>query len=252
MSFDLRNVWLSDPRSSGASKWALSGASVTIPPGRKIALIGTERSKTSAIIRLLSGVDEAESGVIRRVGATCWPFEYSDYMDGTGTIGQNANFLANVYGVDGEEVARIAANLSGVKAVRGRAVKAYSKNDRNALRLGLTLAFQFDWYFVDQQLPTGPIETAELVHAAISDRFREAAVVWATTNPEDLTDYCDAGLVLDQGLLTFYSDIGDAVSAYRQTVESGASTQNERKSRHSDRRRRPSRRTRKNDPEKPR
>lgn len=253
MSFELRDVWLNDPKAvGGSSRWALTGASVVVPPGRKIALMGAEKSKTTAVLRLLAAVEEPERGVVRRVGAPCWPFDYSDYVDGNATVRQNANFLAQVYGVDGEDVASIAARLSGVNVVRGRSMRIYSKGDRGALRLGLALAFRFDWYFVDQQLPSGPQQTADLVHAAISDRFRDAAVIWATNSPEDLTGYCDAGLVLDQGLLTFYDDVGDAISAYRQTIESGASTQNERKSRHPDRRRGPSRRTRKNDPEEPR
>ncbi|QZO01952.1 hypothetical protein [Chenggangzhangella methanolivorans] len=97
--------------------------------------------------------------------------------------------------VDPVEVMRITARLSGVKVVRGKPMNQYLGPDRRSLALGLTLAFQFDWYFVDERLPRAPENTAADVDAAIRDRLSHASVIWATTKPETLEGFCDAGLV---------------------------------------------------------
>lgn len=250
MPFELNDVWKANLKAQSRDKFVLAGATVALPVGRKIALLGPDRETNSLVLRVLSGVDEPEKGTVRRVGVPCWPFDFSGFEDNSATLKQNANFIANVYGVDASEVARVAAILSGVRIVRGKPLKQYMMPERRAIMLGLTLALQFDWYFVDQKLPSGPPSSGDVVDAALADRLGRASVVWATTDPKSIEDYCDAGLVLDQGRLTFYDDLGAAVAAYRRSTDNEASTTNERKPRHSNRRRRTTRRARKNNSEK--
>ena len=240
--FELHDVWKGEKKATSRDQWTLAGVTVAFPAGSRIALIGPDSAKNSAVLRILSGVDEPDRGAIRRVGTTCWPLDYGGFIEPRATVNQNANFLAQVYGVDASEVTRIAARLSGVKLVRGKPMNQYLGTDKRALMLGLTLAFQFDWYFVDERLPRAPEETAAEVDAAIKDRLSRASVIWATSKPETLDGFCDAALLLDQGSLTFYSKFEDAVDAFRQTNETKIVRQNDRKSRKAGRRRRAARR----------
>lgn len=248
--FELHDVWKGEQKVGLRKRWILSGASVSLPSGRKIALLGADRNRNSSVLRLLSGVDEPDRGTLRREGLPCWPFDYNGFSDNGATFRQNANFLAHVYGVDSDEVARIASGLSGVKVVRGKPLKYYLTPERKSLQLGLTLALQFDWYFVDDRLPNAPVETLQAVDAVIADRLKRASVVWATTKPETVEGFCDAGLVLDRGALTFYNDYVEAAEAYRRSVQKAAK-RNERKSREAGRRRGSTRRKGKVDTEKP-
>lgn len=249
--FEINDVWKSGSKGQTRNSWILAGASVTFPPGRKIALLGPERERNTSVLRILAGVDDPDRGVIRRMGVACWPFEFSGYVDGDGSLQQNANFIAHVYGVNAEQVARIAATLSGVRIIRGKPLKQYAPSERKAIQLGLTLALQFDWYFVDQKLPEGLAAVGELVDAALADRFQHASVIWATNDPDMLENYCDAGLVLDQGRLTFYNDLGQAVTAYRRSIESEAITADEGRPRLTSKQRRAARRARKDNPQEP-
>jgi capsular polysaccharide transport system ATP-binding protein len=240
--FDLFDVWKGHSKLGEADSWILKGATVSVPVRGRIALLGEDRNRNSQVLKLLSGVVEPDKGAIRRVGLPCWPFDYTGFMHGNATLRQNASFLGRVYGVDAEDVARIAVALSGVRAIRGKPLNNYTGVDRRALLLGLTLAIKFDLYFIDEKLPNAPPETAAAVDAAIIDRTADATVVWATTRPESLEGYCDAGLVLDQGTLTFYTDFNEAAEAYRQSSDNEARTRNDRKSRDPNRGRRSTRR----------
>ncbi|RXF70842.1 hypothetical protein [Hansschlegelia zhihuaiae] len=250
--FELHNVWKEHRRPDQNEEWVLKDVSVEIPVGGRIALLGADRSANTMVLRLLSGVVDPDKGAVRRIGKPCWPFDYSNFTDSRATLRQNATFLARVYGVEADEVARIAIELSGVRAVRGKMLGNYLAVDRKALQLGLTLALQFDHYFVDEKLPNAPPETVAKIDAAIADRTADATVVWATTRPEMVAGYCDAGLVLDQGSLTFYTDFTEAAEAYRQIADNEARTRNVRKSRDPNRRRRSARRQSAVDLEKPR
>ena len=247
--FELRDVW-----KAGASQkdpWLLAGTTLAIPPGRRVALLGADSAQNSAMIRLLAGVDDPDRGVIRRTGAPCWPLDYSRFLEMKASFVQNANFLAQVYGVNGDDMAAIAVSLSGVRAIRGKLMNQYNGPERRALALGLTLSLQFDWYFVDERLPRSSAETSAAIEAAITDRFSRASVIWATTKPETLEGFCDAGLLLDQGTLTFYSDFAEAVDAFQQANGTEALKHNDRKSRKADRRRRAARRPGEIDPQNP-
>ncbi|PZQ11264.1 MAG: hypothetical protein DI565_18375 [Ancylobacter novellus] len=245
--FELRDVW----KAGGSQKdaWLLAGTTLSFPSGRRIALLGPDSAQNSAAIRLLAGIDEPDRGVIRRTGAPCWPLDFARFLEMKATLVQNANFLAQVYGVNADDMAAIAVSLSGVRAVRGKLMTQYTGPDRRALALGLTLALQFDWYFVDEKLPRPPAETAAAVEAAVADRFSRASVIWSTTKPETLEGFCDAGLLLDQGTLTFYSTFAEAVDAFQQAYGTEAGKQNDRKSRKADRRRRAARRSGEIDPQ---
>lgn len=229
--FELRDVWKGERRATQKDQWALAGADLVFPAGYRIGLLGANASQNSSVLRMLSGVESPDRGVIRRTGAPCWPFDFSGFVETRATVPQNANFIAQVYGVDAGDVLRIATKLSGVKLVRGKPMNQYLGTERRALSLGLTLSLQFDWYFVDEKLPRIQGANMEAIEAAISDRIAHASVVWATTRPEALEGFCNAGMLLDQGSLTFYADYQDAVNAFNRANETKIVKKNDRKSR---------------------
>ncbi|HVI28740.1 hypothetical protein [Hansschlegelia sp.] len=210
---ELREVW-KGAKSKGKQRWMLAGANLAVPAGRRVALLGTDAADIRTVLHVLAGVEHPDSGSVRRVGLPCWPFGSSKFIDVAGTLRQNANFLSYIYGVDGGDVAAIATELSGVKLRKGRPLKRYPLSERRQLALGLTLALQFDWYFINQRLPRVAKGRVAQIDGVIADRFSRAGVIWATTKPETVAGYCDAGLVLDQGALTFYDTLEAASEAY--------------------------------------
>ena len=249
--FELHDVWKEGGRKIGQlSGWTLAGATVAFPTGRKIALFGVDATQNTVVLRIISGVMTPDKGAVRRVGVPCWPFDFGSFTDPRGSLAQNATFLGQVYNVDGGEVARIATRLSGVRVTKGKPLAHYLGHERKALQLGLTLAFQFDWYFIDEKLPRPPQETAAMVQAALFDRLERGSVIWTTTTPERVAGFCDAGLVLDRGELTFYNEIDEAADVFRRLTESKVRNGNDRKSRDPSRRRGSARRQSTLDPEK--
>lgn len=250
---ELIDVWKGPKRVTSQDECTLAGVTLTIPSGRRIGLLGSDADNNSMVLRMLSGMEEPDKGVLRRVGTPCWPLDYSGFTDNSATLRQNASFLGRIYGVDADEMTRIAGMLSGVRPVRGRPMRQYSGVDRRALELGLTLSLQFDWYFVDEKLPKALDGTEDAIHAAITDRISRASLVWASSNAKFLSEFCDAGLLLDQGKLTFYDRFEEAAAAYTNLNPSQVKARNEDdgQSGGNKRRRRAARRARQNGLEEP-
>lgn len=228
---ELRDVWKGERKATRKDQWALAGVRLAFPAGYRIGLIGSNAAHNTVALRIMAGVESPERGVVRRSGVPCWPFDFANFVDSKASISQNANFLSQVYGVNSADVLRITTHLSGVKPVRGKPMSQYTGPDRRSISLGLTLSLQFDWYFVDEKLPRFPDETAELIEAVVSDRMSHASVIWATTKPETLEGFCNAGLLLDQGSMTFYTDYQSAVDAFNRANETKIVKKNDRKPR---------------------
>lgn len=223
---ELIDVWKG---ASGEGRQTLAGANVVIPSGRKVALFGANPAANTTLTRLLSGLELPQRGVVRRKGVPCWPFDHAGFLDRKGTLKQNALFLARCFGVDADEVLHVAATLSGVRINAEKPLSAYTPTERRLLQMALTLSFQFDWYFINERLPP-PFDNPAM-EAALADRLDRASVVWATVSPKRVLSYCDAALVLDRGLLTFYNRFEDAVAVYDRLMKVGAGKTNAGKAR---------------------
>ncbi|GLK77747.1 hypothetical protein GCM10008171_30010 [Methylopila jiangsuensis] len=217
---ELHGVWKSYGKGR-KRRDVLAGATLDLPAGRKIALLGAVGAGKSTAIRLLSALEPPDLGVVRAAGQRCWPMNYPQFVERAATVLQNALMFEHLFGVSGHEVAEITAELSGVKIGKFKPFKGYTPLERRYLMLGLTLSVQFDWYFVDDLLPPAPPDTGVLVDETIQARFNQASVIWATRDPAFVAGYCDAGLVLHRGALTFYDTFEAASEAYSRLVPNG-------------------------------
>lgn len=215
---ELQNVWKS--YGEGRKRQAvIAGVTLTLPQGRKIALLGSRGSGKSSLIRLMSRIEAPDKGAVRNSGLTCWPLDYFNFAERNATVHQNALTLGHMYGVDGREIGDIAVEISGVAVTRSKEFRRYGSGERRLLALGLTLALQFDWYFVDGGLPALPEERIDDIDAMIADRLSRASVVWATNDAAQVAGYCDAGLVLHRGKLRFYDTLAAASEAHLKAID---------------------------------
>jgi capsular polysaccharide transport system ATP-binding protein len=87
-------------RTHNGRRSVLRDATLEIPAGRSIGVLGANGAGKSTLIRLLAGVELPDSGRIRRSRRVSFPLGFGgtfhDYLSGR----ENIQFLARIYGAD--------------------------------------------------------------------------------------------------------------------------------------------------------
>jgi capsular polysaccharide transport system ATP-binding protein len=99
-------------------------------------------------------------------------------------------------------------------------VKTFSSGMRARLAFGLSLAFRFDTYLIDEVTAVGDAAFRQKAQTELDQRIREASVILVSHNNDILRDSCDCGLVLEGGTAVLYDDIETAIQAYAEIVQS--------------------------------
>jgi capsular polysaccharide transport system ATP-binding protein len=86
----------------------------------------------------------------------------------------------------------------------------YSSGMRSRLALAVSLAIDFDCYLVDEALATGDTRFGR----AFAERIERSGLILVSHSPALVRRLCTRAAVLDQGRLTFYEDLDEALATY--------------------------------------
>jgi capsular polysaccharide transport system ATP-binding protein len=87
---------------------------------------------------------------------------------------------------------------------------------RARLAFATSMAFDFDIYLIDELTAVGDQRFKEKSSAALNEKKDKASFIKVSHNMQELLRDCDMGLYLEQGRITLYEDIREAVHAYRK------------------------------------
>jgi len=215
---ELRNITKSY-RTLNGRNYIFRDLSFTIPPGRNIALIGKNGSGKSTLMRLLGGIDIPDKGQITSNCSISWPVGLSGGFQGSMTGRQNVKFVARIYGAEGaaqQELVRQVEDFAGLGKYFDQPVNTYSSGMRGRLGFGLSLAFDFDYYLVDEAISVGDSHFRRKAVEAFKDKVGRANIVLVTHVMSQVRTFCDMVVLLKDGSLTVYEDIEEGIATYTQ------------------------------------
>ncbi|HEX2943276.1 MAG TPA: ABC transporter ATP-binding protein [Rhodopila sp.] len=202
----------------------LRDATVTIPEGRSLGVLGANGVGKSTLIRLIAGTEPPDAGRITRGGRLLsFPLGFGGTLHPKLSGRENVVFLARLYGVDEREAAAYVADFAELGAYFRMPLETYSAGMRARLAFGACLAIQFDVYLIDEVTSVGDARFRARCLAAFRERMERADVIMVTHDFETMRDYCDAGAVLANGQLTLFDDLEDAIGHHAALMRSGAS-----------------------------
>ena len=88
----------------GQVKYIVKDASITIPDGATVGLMGRNGAGKSTLLQLIAGTLNPNSGRVRIDGNVSWPIGLAGCIHPEMTGTQNVRFIARVYGVDTDEL----------------------------------------------------------------------------------------------------------------------------------------------------
>lgn len=206
----------------GLHKRVLEDVSFTIRPGDALGLCGANGVGKSTLMRLIAGVELPTGGRVRRQMSVSWPIGYTSCFQGSLTGADNARFTARIYRQPVQPLLDFVEDFAQLGPYFYQPVKTYSAGMQARLAFGVSLAIDFDCYLVDEVTSAGDARFRQRCHEALTHRRTTGTLVMVSHVATTLKEYCTRGAVLQDGQLTFFDTVDEALEVHRQAQAQAA------------------------------
>lgn len=187
------------------------------PAGANIGIIGPNGSGKSTLLRILGGIDFADSGRIESDQSFSWPLGlrggFVNHLSGR----ENCRMVCRLYGREARQIQPMLAKmkaLSGIGEYFEEPVKTYSSGMAGRLGFALSMAFDFDYFLIDEITAVGDAGFKVLAKQALEEKARRSKVIMVSHNMGDIKRFCDVGVYIDNGRMEVCRDIDEAIRRY--------------------------------------
>lgn len=216
--FELRNITKSYLTPKGR-RYIFRDLSLAIPAGKNIGLIGRNGAGKSTLMNLLGGADIPDSGIVATDRSISWPVGLSGGFQGSMTGRENIKFVCRVYGATGDamrEKIRFVQEFAEIGSWLDEPIKTYSSGMRSRVAFGLSMAFDFDYYLIDEVMSVGDAQFRRKCAEVFQEKLQESKVVLVTHNMMEVQKLCDIVLHVRDGGIQIYDDVEEGIAAYNR------------------------------------
>lgn len=205
-------------RRNGLTRMVLDEVTMTLPDVAGLALLGRNGAGKSTLLRLIAGTLAPDHGRIVTDEHISWPMGFAGGFHPALTGAQNARFVARIHGRSPHHMARTVRNFAGLGQAWTLPFGTYSTGMKARLAFAVSMAVEFDTYLVDEIIGVGDTAFRQKCERAFRDRLGHARVIMISHNPGTLRQFCQAGLVLEAGRLTFVPEIEAAIELHEANL----------------------------------
>lgn len=209
MGLELIDVHKSYPMNVGR-KQVLRGVNARFEKGERVGILGRNGTGKSTLVRILGGVEAPTRGAVTRSMSVSWPIGMAAGFQNSMTGQDNCRFIARIYGRPAQETVEFVESFAELGEYLRMPVMTYSAGMRSRLGLAISLAIEFDCFLVDEALAVGDTKFGR----AFAARLERAGLIIVTHQPSLVRQLCTRAAVMDQGTLTFYEDLDEALATY--------------------------------------
>lgn len=138
--------------------YILKDASIEIPSNQSIGILGPNGAGKSTLLRMIGGAEAPNSGKIISKNSISWPLGVGVGFQGSLTGKQNIIFVCDINGLSKSETKSVVDSVYDFAELDDfftMPVKTYSSGMRARLGFGLSVAFDFDYYLIDELTSVG-------------------------------------------------------------------------------------------------
>jgi capsular polysaccharide transport system ATP-binding protein len=194
----------------------LQDVSLKIPSGVSVGLIGRNGAGKSTLLRIIGGMDRPDRGQVITRQRISWPVGLASGFQGSMTGRDNVKFVAKLY-ADPADVAQKVAFVQAFSEL-GRyfdmPIKTYSSGMRSRLGFGLSMAFDFDYYLVDEVTAVGDAAFKSKSAALIQQKRQTSQFLMVSHSLSEIQKFCDAALLIRHAAVTYFDQVDQAIHTY--------------------------------------
>lgn len=204
-------------KSKGIRKIILDSLSFTFPADKNIAIMGKNGAGKSTMMRLIAGTEPPDRGHIYRKDKVSWPLGFSGGFNGSMTGLENIRFVSRIYGQDTDRIVRYVARFSELGPSLRLPIKTYSSGMKARLAFGLSMAIDFQVYLIDEITAVGDSNFKRKSKEVFLDKLDKSQIIMVSHSKNTIKEYCDCGLLIQNGNISYYSTIKELLEAYKES-----------------------------------
>jgi capsular polysaccharide transport system ATP-binding protein len=202
----------------GETRYIAKDVSFTIPRGDSIGLLGRNGAGKSTLLKLIAGTIKPTSGRIIRMANVSFPLGFQGSFNGSLSGEQNVRFVARIYGHDTEELVHYVQDFAELGKAYNMPVKNYSSGMKARLAFGISMGIDFDYYLVDEITAVGDSNFRKKCKSVFEEKLLHSDIIMVSHSNGALKDYCSTGIVLEDGSLTYFANIEDAIKRHDENM----------------------------------
>ncbi|HDR2511216.1 TPA: ABC transporter ATP-binding protein, partial [Enterobacter roggenkampii] len=177
--------------------FVFKGLNLELPPNKSIALIGRNGAGKSTLLRMIGGIDRPDSGRIITNKTISWPVGLSGGFQGSLTGRENVKFVARLYSENNQLKDKVAfvEEFAELGKYFDMPIKTYSSGMKSRLGFGLSMAFKFDYYLVDEVTAVGDARFKKKCIQLFESKKKESNFIMVSHSLHSLKRYCDIALL---------------------------------------------------------
>lgn len=203
----------------GQRKTVARNISLEFPTGATIGLLGRNGAGKSTLMQMIAGNTEPTTGRILSDGTISYPvgFQGSFHADLSGY--QNTCFVARLYGIDSEELVSFVEDFAELGKHFNLPIRSYSAGMKSRLSFGVSMGIPFDFYLVDEVTSVGDANFRIKSRDVFLERMKHAGALFVSHQMAMVRELCDMGAVLEDGHLTLFDDVEDAIKCHQANMK---------------------------------
>ncbi|MBV1927317.1 MAG: ABC transporter ATP-binding protein [Rhodobacteraceae bacterium] len=201
----------------GIREVVIDRLNLTLPTGASLALLGRNGAGKSTLLQIIAGTMNPDKGQVVSDGTISWPVGFGGSFHRELTGAQNTRFIARIYGVDTDSLLDFVEDFAELGKHFHMPIRSYSDGMRSRLAFGISMGIRFDTYLVDEVTAVGDAAFKRKSRAVFRERVKTASAILVSHEMDQVRQFCDAGMVLEQGHLYYFEDLDEAIS-YHQAL----------------------------------
>ena len=171
-------------------------------------------------------IDEPDSGTITSDSSLSWPVGLVGGFQGSLTGRENATFVSKIYaGADSESILEKVSKVESFAEIGkyfDRPFKTYSSGMRSRVTFGLSMAFDFDYFLIDEVSSAGDERFRKRSKEILQEKNKKSNFIMVDHNLWGLKFHCDRAILLHDGKLLEFDNLAEGIETHKRLLEKPA------------------------------